>query len=206
MASNSRSASYTREEDLHLCHIYLDASQNPIIGINQSKDRFWSRVEESYNTFKPYATMLERNKRPMQCRMQVVMHAIGYGKFTTTNGGNSSQSDTQPLESPGLSSFSLNLSDDNVDVFASQRPIGVKKAKLKRKKDDSVLTVADAIRDETQQLVGLLSNKSTDRQQNYDIERKRLDLLEQQEENKFLLKDLDSISDPKYESISEMNR
>ncbi|KAK6158051.1 hypothetical protein DH2020_005365 [Rehmannia glutinosa] len=229
MASNSRSVSYSHEEDQHLCHIYLDVSQNPIIGINQSKDHFWSRIEENYNTSKPYTTMQERIKRSLQCRMQVIMHAVGklrgcirqiehfnpsgaseqdilnrarellmqdkkykkefkfdhvwpllkdMEKFTTTDGGNSSH-------------------DDNVDVSASQRPIGVKKAKLKRKQDDSILAVANAIRDEAQQLVGLLSNKSTDRQQNYDIERKRLYLLEQQEESKFLLKDLDSISDPK---------
>ena len=36
-------------------------------------------------------------------------------------------------QSPGLSSFSINLSSDDGGENSSERPIGVKKAKLKRK-------------------------------------------------------------------------
>ncbi|KAK2664864.1 hypothetical protein Ddye_003438 [Dipteronia dyeriana] len=33
MSSGHRSSGYTNEEDTHLCHVYLDVSQNPIIDI-----------------------------------------------------------------------------------------------------------------------------------------------------------------------------
>ena len=32
-----RTSSYSNNEDIHLCHIYNDFSQNPILGINQEK-------------------------------------------------------------------------------------------------------------------------------------------------------------------------
>ncbi|XP_073153266.1 uncharacterized protein [Henckelia pumila] len=75
MDSSIRSTNYAIEEDKLLCHVYLDVSQNPIIGINQSKDRFWSRIEEAYNVGKS-ERMQERNKRSMQCRMQVILRAV----------------------------------------------------------------------------------------------------------------------------------
>ncbi|KAK6164230.1 hypothetical protein DH2020_001094 [Rehmannia glutinosa] len=223
MASRSRSASYNRNEDIHLCLVYLDISQNPIIGINQSKDQFWSRVEESYNSTKPYTIVQERSKRSLQCRMQVILQVVSkfrgcvrqienlnpsgaleqdiltramellaqnknykkgfkfdhvwpilkdIEKFADV-GGFSSQSDTQQPDtqqpespmaaSPGLSSYYLNLSDDNVCATSSQRPIGVKKAKLKRKTDEVLSSIANAIQNKTQQIVGLFNNNSTDR-------------------------------------------
>ncbi|WZZ60211.1 hypothetical protein YC2023_060318 [Brassica napus] len=41
-------------------------------------------------------------------------------------------------QSPGLSSFSINLSSDDGGSNSSQRPIGSKKAKLKRKLDEVI--------------------------------------------------------------------
>ena len=49
MTSQYRSSSYTNKKDLHLCHVYLDIFQNPIVGINQSKDQLWARIEHDYN-------------------------------------------------------------------------------------------------------------------------------------------------------------
>ncbi|KAL5548413.1 hypothetical protein UlMin_003644 [Ulmus minor] len=78
MASQHRSSSYTNEEDLHLCHVYLDISQNPIIGINQSKDQFWARIEYDYNNPQSEFTITQaRPKRSLQCRMQVILTAVG---------------------------------------------------------------------------------------------------------------------------------
>ncbi|KAI3463693.1 hypothetical protein Pfo_020356 [Paulownia fortunei] len=172
MASNSRSSSYTCEEDIHLCHVYLDISKNLIIGIYQSKDQFWCR-----------------------CCMWVILVAVGklrgcnYQKWFKFN-----HSPKSP--SPRLSSFSLNLSDDNVGGILLQRPIGVKKSKLKRKKDEQISVVANAIEDETQQFMYLLKHRFTDREQNYHFQ-KKLALAEMREENKVLLKDLNSITDLK---------
>ncbi|ESR41388.1 hypothetical protein CICLE_v10027215mg [Citrus x clementina] len=77
----------------------------------------------------------------------------------------SSQSDSLAPESPtsaspGLSSFSLNINDEYVDDCSTQRPIGVKNAKGKRKVEDQNSL-----------------------------------MVTYHEENKILLKDLNSISD-----------
>ncbi|KZV21568.1 hypothetical protein F511_11061, partial [Dorcoceras hygrometricum] len=61
--------------DKLLCHIYLYISQNPDIGIRQSKDQFWSRIEEAYNLNKPDNLQI-RNKRSLQCRMRNILHDI----------------------------------------------------------------------------------------------------------------------------------
>ncbi|KDO39027.1 hypothetical protein CISIN_1g038041mg, partial [Citrus sinensis] len=60
----------------------------------------------------------------------------------------SSQSDSLAPESPtsaslGLSSFSLNINNEHVDDCSTQRPIGVKKAKGKRKVEDQNSLVID---------------------------------------------------------------
>ncbi|KAK3192948.1 hypothetical protein Dsin_024258 [Dipteronia sinensis] len=73
--STKRTSSYTHAEDTHLCHIYLDVS-HPIIGIYQSKDMFWARVENDYNINKPDFIIELRNKRSLQCRMQTILSAI----------------------------------------------------------------------------------------------------------------------------------
>ena len=75
MASSARSSGYTNEEDLHLCHVYLDISQNPIIGIYQSRDQFWTRVQESYNNTMPEGVTQARSKRSLQTRMQTILSA-----------------------------------------------------------------------------------------------------------------------------------
>ena len=54
---SSRGQSYTTSEDIHLCHAWLDVTQNPIIGTNQSKETFCKRVTSQYNKQKPDATM-----------------------------------------------------------------------------------------------------------------------------------------------------
>ena len=38
---------YISVEDQMLCQIYIDISQDPIIGKNQFEKRFWSYVEET---------------------------------------------------------------------------------------------------------------------------------------------------------------
>ncbi|ESR55473.1 hypothetical protein CICLE_v10023446mg [Citrus x clementina] len=120
----------------------------------------------------------------------------------------SSQSDSSAPESPtsaspGLSSFSLNINDEHVDDCSTQRPIGVKKAKGKRKVEDQNSLVIDTIKEDNRRLYGILKKSSEDRQQNYQIqmiraqnEKKKLEMVRYCEENKILLKDLNSISDP----------
>ena len=71
---SGRSSGYSNTEDVLLCQVYLDISQDPITGINQSYDQFWSRVENAYNNAK--LDMWEyRNKRSVQSRIQVIEKA-----------------------------------------------------------------------------------------------------------------------------------
>ncbi|KAL5551127.1 hypothetical protein UlMin_001303 [Ulmus minor] len=184
MASQHRSSSYTNEEDLHLCHVYLDIFQNPIIGITQSKDQFWARIEYDYNNSQLEFTITQSQpKRSLQCRKQVILTAVGklrgciqqvenlnpsgaskqdiqkryIEKFASVNNptstfqrqfGNfaSSQSESPTSESPtsatpGLSDFSLNINNEEIGGSSAERPIGVKKEKLKRKNNEQITTV-----------------------------------------------------------------
>ncbi|GAY62248.1 hypothetical protein CUMW_216260 [Citrus unshiu] len=122
----------------------------------------------------------------------------------------SSQSDSPTLESPtstspGLSSFSLNINDEHVDDCSTQRPIRVKKGKGKRKVEDQNSLIIDTIKENNRRLYEIFKKGSEDRQQNYQIqmiraqnEKKKLEMVTYREENKILLKYLNSISDPSF--------
>ncbi|KAI3463838.1 hypothetical protein Pfo_020501 [Paulownia fortunei] len=264
MSNCQRSTSYSHEEDLHLCHIYLEISQNLIIGINQSKEQFWSRVESEYNNTKLDSITQYRPKRSLQSRMQVIMALTGKMRGCIRQVENlhlsgASEQDvilfihiyiilqffrakmmlqedknfkkgfkfdhvwpilkdtkkfgneiniSKPVfqsqsSSQGLSSFSLNINEENVDGTSTQRPIGVKKAKLKRKNEEESTKFFEAIRHQHQQVAELFKQGSEDRQQFCQIqmiraqnESKKLAMVEYREENKILLKDLNSINDP----------
>lgn len=76
MASHSRTASYTIEDDRVLCRMYLDISQNPIIGKNQTSVQFWDRVSEAYNSSRSSSAQ-GRNGRSLQCRWNNINKAVG---------------------------------------------------------------------------------------------------------------------------------
>ena len=83
--------------------------------------------------------------------------------FLQRQSGNfaSSQSESPTSESPtsaspGLSSFSLNINNDDIGSSSSQRPIRVKWAKKKRKNDEEFSTIINTIKEENQQLVEIL--------------------------------------------------
>ena len=71
---SSRSSGYSPAEDVMLCQIYMDISQDPIVGVNQSATRFWSRVEETYNANKQ-ETWEHRSRRSLQARVQTIEKA-----------------------------------------------------------------------------------------------------------------------------------
>ncbi|KAL8467184.1 hypothetical protein ACS0TY_036049 [Phlomoides rotata] len=41
---------YTNAEDRHLVQMWLDVSQDPAVGNNQSKAQFWQRIIEDYHS------------------------------------------------------------------------------------------------------------------------------------------------------------
>ncbi|KAF8108612.1 hypothetical protein N665_0106s0014 [Sinapis alba] len=65
--TSSRSLSYSIDEDMHLCHMYLDVSQNPIIGINQVETEY--QKSEIFN-HQP------RPRRSLQTRMTTILSAV----------------------------------------------------------------------------------------------------------------------------------
>ena len=99
------------------------------------------------------------------------------------------ESKTPTLESPqsvslGLSSFSLNINDEDIGGSSAQRPIGVKKAKLKMKNNEEVSTIIETIKEENRRFAEIFKQGSSDRAQNYKIQKKKLALAEYREDKK----------------------
>ena len=67
----SRSSGYTISEDVLLCQVYLDISQDPITGRYQSANEFWSRVELKYNELRQQH-LEYRNIRSLRSRMDTI--------------------------------------------------------------------------------------------------------------------------------------
>ncbi|KAK3230175.1 hypothetical protein Dsin_002056 [Dipteronia sinensis] len=149
----SRTSSYSHAEDTHLCHVYLDTWQNPIIGTNQSKDMFWSLVETDYNNTKP--ENIDNDTATSAFRRQS-------GHFVSSQ-EDSPTSESLTTASPGLSSFSLNISSDDVGGSSSQRPVGVKKEKLKRRAEEESSKFIDTVKEGQQQLMEDLKKKAVRR-------------------------------------------
>ena len=104
--------------------------------------------------------------------------------------------------SPGLSSFSVNFTNDDVKSCSSQRFVGVKKAKLKKKLDESLYIIVKTIKEENEKLVEALNKSYSKMDQNYELqmrrvqnEERKLALKEFKEENKILYMNLDAITD-----------
>lgn len=72
-------------------------------------------------------------------------------------------------QSPGLSSFSINLSSDDGGSNSSQRPIGSKKAKLKRKLDEGNNSSTSTLVSANEQILNLLKESATSREKSYEM-------------------------------------
>ncbi|KAG8662152.1 hypothetical protein MANES_01G069750v8 [Manihot esculenta] len=105
--------------------------------------------------------------------------------------------DSPMVPSPNLSSFSIHLNEDIAgDYTSSNRPLGVKKAKLKKKFDESFSSALKCLHANNEKLVESLANATAEREKGRLMKSRALDLKEFKEENKILLLDLNSISDP----------
>ncbi|XP_073038245.1 uncharacterized protein [Primulina eburnea] len=252
MTSSKRGAAFSIEEDKLLVMAYLDVSQNPIIGINQSRDRLWSRVAATYNEQLAGNSTEPRTTKALQCRWFNINKIVqnfsscvsqvelsrpsgasekdildqakalfkqstgstwrldhvwsllkDQEKFRSSNAilpnfipnrGNidSSQSDYSPnTESPtpdsgGLSGFAINLDEDNPSGGSSQRPIGIKKAKAKRKATEEHLKDISTMAKCTEKMVTVMENAEVHRQQLIAVEKQRNAIMAFKEENKIL--------------------
>ncbi|KZV39681.1 hypothetical protein F511_22706 [Dorcoceras hygrometricum] len=202
--ANPRNTNFTREEDIHLAHVYLGISQDPFVGINQSRDRLWDRVTSSYNSSKPNSSMSNRTMHQAReaqdksfkkgFKMDHVWPLLKDLDFDSKaptpesdifHSAGSPQSGTPTSASPGLSSFSINLSDDTTPT----RPDGVKKSKKKRINNEDTSAFFDLVKEENRQLREAMEKSS-------NVQMRKLELAEMREENKIIFMDLNSISDP----------
>ncbi|XP_062088471.1 glutathione S-transferase T3-like [Humulus lupulus] len=250
--SSSRTASYSLEEDMHLCHVYIDISQDPIIGRNQSGNSFWARVESEYHKNEKFSNQ-PRPRRSLQTRMTTIIGAIAklrgcinqiqnknpsgasqedilnqakmllaqekkysrgfkfdhvwpilkhIQKFTSDDNINgpsrfqqdgpnftSSKSSSHNFDSPtsastGMSSFDLNINNEEIITNSTERPIGVKKAKAKQLGDDQF----NKLMEQSKKLIQVIEKSNTDRNERH----------KRKTEDKILFTDLDSISDPEF--------
>ncbi|KAL2528069.1 hypothetical protein Fot_20670 [Forsythia ovata] len=106
-------------------------------------------------------------------------------------------------ECPGLSSFCLDISEEDIGGTSNQRPIGVKKAKGKQKNYEENTKMITEMSEENRHLINIAKQDHEDRQEQFRIqmlraqtEAKKVNVIEYREENKILFKNLSSIPDP----------
>ncbi|KAK2643600.1 hypothetical protein Ddye_025363 [Dipteronia dyeriana] len=115
-----------------------------------------------------------------------------------------SQEDSPTLESPTtasprLSPFSLNMSSDDNGGSSSQRPIGVKKAKSKRRVDELNSTDFNTLKEGQEKLLDFYSINVMHRERLNDILERNMECLERKvecRETKIVMTDLNTITDP----------
>ncbi|KAG8372997.1 hypothetical protein BUALT_Bualt12G0125200 [Buddleja alternifolia] len=142
----------------------------------------------------------------------------------------SSQSDNEyphcvTPDSTGFSQFDvdLNADDNNVGGSSSERPIGVKKAKLKKKQQEEMANTVENLRAQNAEVVALMRKAAEDRERNFEMRAKEIYLKEQEvllrrqqiemhkqdkklaREDKILARDLSCITDETIWSTPSMN-
>ncbi|CAF2057964.1 unnamed protein product, partial [Brassica napus] len=106
------------------------------IGINQSKDQFWARVETEYQKFEIFSHQ-PRPKRSLQTRMTTILSAVSKLRGCINQIENKNPSvDPESSPSPGMNSFDLNINSEEGTSNLSSRPMGLKKAKRKLQSEE----------------------------------------------------------------------
>ncbi|KAF3501162.1 hypothetical protein F2Q69_00041853 [Brassica cretica] len=160
----NRSTLFNQQEDELLCHVYLEISQDLNPSNNQTLKKLWDKIEK--NTMR---------KKQRVGKLEVIDNVnIGIPDIESDTVGSPAS------QSPGISSFSIKLSSDDGGSNSSQRPIGSKKAKLKRK-----LSEVHHLEIKIMRWFSYTCK----------IKQKKLALKEMKEENKILLTNLNSIDD-----------
>ncbi|KAI7937392.1 hypothetical protein MJO29_014707 [Puccinia striiformis f. sp. tritici] len=71
----SRSKNYDDEEDVKICHSWLEVSQDPLNSTNQAGDTFWKRAGEQYESTRD-DDALYRTWSSVKSRWQILQHAV----------------------------------------------------------------------------------------------------------------------------------
>ena len=132
-------------------------------------------------------------------------HGVNYLSSESEN----PTSESQSVESPGLSGFQINL-DDDIGGSSSQRPCGVKKSKALKKTDDHVKSALNKLQEETQRLTEMLERSNTERlalkKQSLAEKARKREAKERFKEDKILMQDLSTISDPNARAFIEARK
>ncbi|KAK3188589.1 hypothetical protein Dsin_028150 [Dipteronia sinensis] len=96
------------------------------------------------------------------------------------------------MASLGLSSFSLNITSDDVEGSSSQRPIGLKKAKFKKRVKEQNSAFCDTLKEGQQQFMEVFKQNTGERQRTNDILERNVEC----REIKIVMMDLNTITDP----------
>ena len=125
-------------------------------------------------------------------------HGVNYLSSDSENPTPESQS----VASAGLSGFEINLNKD-IGGSSSERPCGVKKAKIKRKNDDKLVRAINNLQEENRKLSEMLMKSNAEKM---ELKSRSLALKELKEENKILMMDLSTINDPNVRAYIEAQK
>ncbi|XP_023644142.1 glutathione S-transferase T3 [Capsella rubella] len=147
-------------------------------------DHVWNIIKD-FEKFKNGVTSARKIQNPCDLRH-------------TSSESENTIHDSIPSVSPGLSSFDLNLDeeDDIIGRSPPQQPSGVKKSKLKRKNYDETSNAIKTLDGGNKQLLEQLKKISEQRQQYLELQCEHLALKKLRTENKILCQNLSSIEDP----------
>ncbi|XP_062088994.1 uncharacterized protein LOC133795558 [Humulus lupulus] len=106
------------------------------------------------------------------------------GPNFTSSESSSHNFDSPTSASTGMSSFDLNINNEEIITNSTERPIGVRKAKAKQLSDDQF----NKLMEQSKKLIQVIEKSNTDRNERH----------KRKTEDKILFTDLDSISDPEF--------
>ncbi|XP_004309421.1 PREDICTED: uncharacterized protein LOC101314716 [Fragaria vesca subsp. vesca] len=168
---------FSIQEDELLCHIYLEISQDPIDGVNQKKDKVWARITELWNQDKDEnqtRTSKSLQSRFVDLTYCVSKFRGVVRQVEDDNPSGANEKDICAkakqilLDDPNFTKKKLQFDhvwhilkdaekwadtdEDEQELYndeldTSRRPIGVKKAKLKRKEANEQTKIAKQIRE-----------------------------------------------------------
>ena len=141
-------------------------------------DHVWNIVK-NFEKFKDCSTSSRRNQ------------SVNYVSSESEN----PTPDAVGQASPGISSFSFNLEDSDIGS-PSERPIGVKKAKLKRKNDGNSSLALNEIQESNKKIAEEIKKSNEYMQSQLDMKKKCYEFKKIKEQNKILRQDLSKIRDP----------
>ena len=154
----------------------MQFNQAKVMLMEDPKYKSGWKFDHVWNIIKNFEKFQDQDTHARQVRNPC---GIGY----TSSESENPTPDSAAQASPGLSSFSLNL-DDNEDVTdgtSSQRPIGVKKSKLKRKCDDQTSIVINTLEEGNKRLLEQLEKTTAQREHHLEIQSRNYALKELKE-------------------------